>query len=62
MKIAIVGAGAAGLFAALLLARPGHEVVVLEQDRLEHAPDRLFRVRSASGAPGWPTTATAAKG
>src|SRR5690349_12670094 len=34
MKIAIIGGGAAGLFAALLLARTGHEVVVFEQDRL----------------------------
>jgi len=35
----IVGASAAGCFAALLLARSGHEVVVLEKDRLELAPD-----------------------
>lgn len=39
VKIAIVGGGAAGLFAALILARAGHEVVVLERDRLEPAPD-----------------------
>ena len=39
MKIAVVGGGAAGLFAALLLARAGHEVVVLERDPLEPAPD-----------------------
>lgn len=39
MKIAIVGGSAAGMFAALMLARAGHEVVLLEQDRLEPAPD-----------------------
>ncbi len=39
MRISIVGGGAAGLFASLLLARAGHEVLVLEQDRLEPAPD-----------------------
>lgn len=39
LKFVIVGAGAAGLFASLLLARAGHEVVILEQDRLEPAPD-----------------------
>ena len=39
MRIAIAGGGAAGLFAALLLARAGHDVVVLERDRLEPAPD-----------------------
>ena len=46
MKIAIIGGGPAGLFAALLLARSGHEAVVLEQDRLEPAPD----VESAAAA------------
>jgi 2-polyprenyl-6-methoxyphenol hydroxylase-like FAD-dependent oxidoreductase len=39
LKIAVVGGGPAGLFASLLLARAGHEVVMLEQDRLEPAPD-----------------------
>ena len=39
MKIAIVGGGPAGMCASLLLARAGHEVVVLERDRLEPAPD-----------------------
>jgi 2-polyprenyl-6-methoxyphenol hydroxylase-like FAD-dependent oxidoreductase len=39
MKIAIIGGGAGGLFAALLLARVGHEVTVLEQDRMEPAGD-----------------------
>jgi glycine/D-amino acid oxidase-like deaminating enzyme len=38
-RIAIVGGGAAGSFAALLLARAGHQVVVLDKDRLEPAPD-----------------------
>jgi glycine/D-amino acid oxidase-like deaminating enzyme len=39
VKIALVGGGAAGLFASLLLARAGHEVLVLEKDRVEPAPD-----------------------
>jgi 2-polyprenyl-6-methoxyphenol hydroxylase-like FAD-dependent oxidoreductase len=39
VKIAIAGGGAAGLSASLLLARAGHEVAVLERDRLEPAPD-----------------------
>jgi 2-polyprenyl-6-methoxyphenol hydroxylase-like FAD-dependent oxidoreductase len=46
VKIAIVGGGAAGLFASLLLARAGHEVTGLDQDRLEPAPD----VESAAAA------------
>jgi len=46
LKIAIAGGGAAGLFASLLLARSGHEVVVLEADGLEPAPD----VESAAAA------------
>ena len=39
LDIAIVGGSAAGLFAALLLARAGHEVTVLERDNLQPAPD-----------------------
>jgi 2-polyprenyl-6-methoxyphenol hydroxylase-like FAD-dependent oxidoreductase len=39
VKVAVVGGGAAGLFASLLLARSGHEVAVFEADRLEPAPD-----------------------
>jgi 2-polyprenyl-6-methoxyphenol hydroxylase-like FAD-dependent oxidoreductase len=53
LKIAIAGGGAAGLFASLLLARSGHEVVVLEADGLDPAPD----VESAAAAafrPGAP--------
>ena len=46
LKIAIAGGSAAGLFAALLLARAGHDIVVLERDRLEPAPD----VESAAAA------------
>jgi 2-polyprenyl-6-methoxyphenol hydroxylase-like FAD-dependent oxidoreductase len=46
LRIAIAGGSAAGLFAALLLARAGHDVVVLERDRLEPAAD----VESAAAA------------
>ena len=46
MRIVIAGGSAAGLFAALLLARAGHDVVVLDRDRLEPAPD----VESAAAA------------
>lgn len=35
MKIAIAGAGPAGMLASLLLARAGHEVLLLDQDRVE---------------------------
>ena len=45
LDIAIVGGSAAGLFAALLLARAGHEATVLERDDLQPAPD----VESAAG-------------
>jgi 2-polyprenyl-6-methoxyphenol hydroxylase-like FAD-dependent oxidoreductase len=46
LKIAIVGGSAAGLFAALLLARAGNDVVVLERDALKRAAD----VESAAAA------------
>ena len=39
MRITITGAGAGGLFAALLLALSGHEVTLLEQDRVDPAAD-----------------------
>jgi 2-polyprenyl-6-methoxyphenol hydroxylase-like FAD-dependent oxidoreductase len=47
VRVLIVGASAGGCFAALLLARAGHEVVVLEKDRLEIAPDVESAARSA---------------
>jgi len=46
VKALIIGGSAAGCFAALLLARNGHDVVVLDKDRLEVAPD----VESAASA------------
>jgi 2-polyprenyl-6-methoxyphenol hydroxylase-like FAD-dependent oxidoreductase len=46
MRIAIAGGSAAGLSAGLLLARSGHEVVVLDRDPLVPEPD----VESAAAA------------
>jgi 2-polyprenyl-6-methoxyphenol hydroxylase-like FAD-dependent oxidoreductase len=43
----VIGASAAGCSAALLLARAGHEVLVVEKDRLELAPDIESAARSA---------------
>jgi 2-polyprenyl-6-methoxyphenol hydroxylase-like FAD-dependent oxidoreductase len=39
MRVVVVGGSAAGLFTSLLLARAGHEVVILDQDPLDPAPD-----------------------
>ncbi len=50
MKVAVVGAAAGGLFASLLLARAGHDVVVLEQERLALATDVDAAARSAQRA------------
>lgn len=47
MKIAVVGGSAGGMFASLLLARAGHEVLLLEQDGLEVAADVESAARSA---------------
>ena len=56
------GGGAAGLFAGLLLARAGHQVLVLERDFLQPAPDvesaasaafRPWRRRSSSRILSW---------
>ena len=47
MRVVVVGASAAGGFATLLLARAGHEVLVVEKDRLDLAPDIESAARSA---------------
>jgi len=47
VKVVIVGASAAGCFAALLLARAGHDVLVVDKDPLELAPDIESAARSA---------------
>jgi 2-polyprenyl-6-methoxyphenol hydroxylase-like FAD-dependent oxidoreductase len=47
LKIVILGGSFAGLSASLLLARAGHEVLVLERDRLEPAPDAESAAASA---------------
>src|SRR5579872_3167453 len=49
MKIAVVGASAAGLLAALLLARAGHQVVVVEQDGFDAAADLESAAATAFG-------------
>src|SRR5262249_39113382 len=55
VKIVIVVASAAGCFAALLLARTGHEGWVVEKDRLELAPDVEAAATRACCAPCRPT-------
>ena len=46
LDVVIAGGSSAGLFAGLLLARAGHQVLILERDRLQPAPD----VESAAAA------------
>jgi 2-polyprenyl-6-methoxyphenol hydroxylase-like FAD-dependent oxidoreductase len=47
LKVAVLGGSAGGMFASLLLARAGHEVVLVDQDGLELAPDVESAARSA---------------
>src|SRR5881392_3614445 len=44
MRVVVVGAGVAGLGSALLFARAGHDVTLLERDAtpLPHSPDEAF--------------------
>ncbi len=47
MRIVVVGGAAGGLFSSLLLARAGHEVVVVEQERMAPASDVEAAAESA---------------
>jgi len=47
VRIAVVGGSAAGLFASLLLARAGHDVVLLDKDVLDTAHDAEAAAESA---------------
>jgi len=49
----IAGGSAAGMFAALILARGGHEVVLVERDDMEPAPD-VEAAAAAAFRPGAP--------
>ena len=53
MRIAIIGASAAGIFSALLLRRSGHDVLLIEQDKFAIAEDAEAAARTAfrTGAP-----------
>ncbi|HEY1894970.1 MAG TPA: hypothetical protein VGG62_01810 [Terracidiphilus sp.] len=53
MKIVIAGGSAGGMFASLVLARAGHEVLLLEREGLEAAPDVEAAAAAAfrTGAP-----------
>ena len=53
MKIVIAGGSAGGMFASLILARAGHEVLLLEREGLEAAPDVEAAANAAfrTGAP-----------
>ncbi len=47
MRVAVIGGSAAGIFTALVLARRGHAVVLLERDDLDVAPDVEAAARAA---------------
>jgi glycine/D-amino acid oxidase-like deaminating enzyme len=46
MRVVVVGGSAAGLFTSVLLARDGHDVVVLDRDPVDPATD----VEAAAGS------------
>jgi 2-polyprenyl-6-methoxyphenol hydroxylase-like FAD-dependent oxidoreductase len=53
MRIAIIGASAAGIFSALVLRRSGHDISLIEQDKFAIAEDAEAAARTAfrTGAP-----------
>lgn len=56
MRVVVIGGSAAGLFTSLLLARAGHEAVVLDRDPVQPAPDvesaAQLAFRAAVAQPG----------
>ena len=57
-EILVLGAGLTGLTTAMLLARDGHDVTVLERDPAEPPPPARRRPGPAGTAPGSPSSAS----